>query len=437
MVFSFVNHKINFISILLSLIPLSFIAGNPAINLNIILIVIYALIIDKKKIFQIKLLPVDKLIVIFFLASLLTILFNNVGGSHNLEQSDNNHIIIKTFLFLRYLIFYFALRYYFEKNQINLNLFFITSSICVLFVCFDLFYQLSFGKDIFGYPIFHHKISGPFGEELIAGSYLQRFSLFLLITTLYLVKFKNKFNKNFFLYFFSLIIFLTIIISGNRIPFLLFLFIVFSFLLINKNLRKFFLVILITIPFVLYLVAKNNERVFNNFHGLYDQLNNITYNYFFNKDKFNPRQVPEQIYQFRSGIYTWYLNKTIGGGIKSFKFNCWDAHKKINNTWSCDTHPHNYYLEVLAELGLIGLLIVILIFISLLMIFFKKIPKNIKLSYNYVVYQVFFLLLLAEFFPIKSSGSFFSTFNASYIFLMMAIFVSISKKVNKKWYLNK
>ena len=36
------------------------------------------------------------------------------------------------------------------------------------------------GKDIFGYEIHHtgRKLSGPFGDELIAGGFIQRFSLF-------------------------------------------------------------------------------------------------------------------------------------------------------------------------------------------------------------------------------------------------------------------
>jgi hypothetical protein len=38
-----------------------------------------------------------------------------------------------------------------------------------LFVCFDIFFQFVFGQDIFGYQISPtRKLSGPFGDELIA-----------------------------------------------------------------------------------------------------------------------------------------------------------------------------------------------------------------------------------------------------------------------------
>ena len=65
-----------------------------------------------------------------------------------------------------------------EKNIINLKFFFICSAIASLFVCFDIFFQFFYGKDIFGYAATGRKLSGPFGDELIAGGFVQRFSLF-------------------------------------------------------------------------------------------------------------------------------------------------------------------------------------------------------------------------------------------------------------------
>ena len=55
---------------------------------------------------------------------------------------------------------------------------------------------------------------------------------------------------------------------------------------------------------------------------------------------------PTYLKEFYSFYNTWLLNKYIGGGIKSFRYNC--------VTFNCSSHPHNYYLEILSELGLIG-----------------------------------------------------------------------------------
>ena len=56
--------------------------------------------------------------------------------------------------------------------------------------------------------------------------------------------------------------------------------------------------------------------------------------------------------EFYSGYASWKENFFIGGGINSFYLNC-----KKTITY-CANHPHNYYLEILSEIGLIGFILV-------------------------------------------------------------------------------
>ena len=44
-------------------------------------------------------------------------------------------------------------------------------------------------------------------------------------------------------------------------------------------------------------------------------------------------------------------NKIFGSGPRSYRNEC--ENYKINR-YSCDTHPHNYYIQLLSETGLIG-----------------------------------------------------------------------------------
>ena len=60
------NTKNNFINLLFATIPLSFIAGNLVLNLNILLFILTAIIFFKGEIFRFKYDLLDKLIVIFF-----------------------------------------------------------------------------------------------------------------------------------------------------------------------------------------------------------------------------------------------------------------------------------------------------------------------------------------------------------------------------------
>ena len=131
------------------------------------------------------------------------------------------------------------------------------------------------------------------------------------------------------------------------------------------------------------------------------------------------------IKEFKTGFLTWKVNKFFGGGIKSFILNCGRA-----NIPNCVNHPHNYYLEILSELGLFGFLLFSLIFFVITFkTFIKKYFTNSSLKHNYIITPFIFLFLM-EIFPLKNTGSFFSTFNATYFFLILSILVSLVRKNN-------
>ena len=171
-----------YLSSLIAALPISFIAGNMIININLLLIIISSLLIFKEKIFQIKYYFLDKLFILFFFLILITGLLNSHNlTSNNLIKDDFFNTSIKSFLFIKYLFFYIILRFLVEKRIIKLKLFFISCSIASLFVSFDIFFQFFYGEDVLGFQGVQGKLSGPFGDELIAGGYLQRFSLFTFL----------------------------------------------------------------------------------------------------------------------------------------------------------------------------------------------------------------------------------------------------------------
>ena len=68
------------------------------------------------------------------------------------------------------------------------------------------------------------------------------------------------------------------------------------------------------------------------------------------------------------------------------------------------------------------------IFINLLYLFFK-IKNNLYTSNEKNVITAFTLLFLIEIFPFKTTGSFFTTGNSTYIFLLIAVIVGFSNKL--------
>ena len=91
-------------------------------------------------------------------------------------------------------------------------------------------------------------------------------------------------------------------------------------------------------------------------------------------------------------------------------------------------HPHNYYLEILTETGILGFILLTTIFLIVLKkSFYNKYFKDSYLK-NRVIVTPFLFLFFAEFFPFKSSGSFFTTGNATYFFLILSILISLVNK---------
>ena len=412
------NILINF---LLCLLPLSFIAGNLIINLNLLLIIIFSFVLFGKKIFSLELFLFDKLLIILFCYILISALINSLIYFEAGDKYWGKKILIKSFLFLRYLIFYFIVRFIIDQKIFNFKYFLFSASFCSLFVSLDVVLQFFYGKDLFGYPKSDYKLSGPFGEELIAGAYIQRFSIFIFFLITFFFKPKNQNIKLFTLSFLFILIFFSILITGNRMPTILFLLLYGLVFLVEKRLRSYFLLFVPMIGLIFFL-----------FYNLIPYVQNFTVSFLNRIFEFNtfikevlilgsePRMTNPYSHEFYSGFMTWKLNPFIGGGIDSFYFNC---SKTIP---FCNSHPHNYYLEILSELGVFGFILIIFILIKLLQILYIKKIYQVTNVLNRLI-MPFLLLLIIEIFPLKSSGSFFTTGNTTFIFFLLAIIMGLSR----------
>jgi len=84
-------------------------------------------------------------------------------------------------------------------------------------------------------------------------------------------------------------------------------------------------------------------------------------------------------------------------------------------------------LEILANLGLFGFFIIFILFsLIFIKIFIAKYFKKSNLNHYHLI-TPFIFLFFAEIFPIRSTGSFFTTGNATYIFLLLSIIIPLSK----------
>ncbi len=428
------NRNSNLFNFLLSMLPISFIAGNMVININVLIIIFLTLFFFYNDFFKIKINFQDKLLITFFALIIVTGFYNDLLISYSnkefAEFRGGFYTSFKSLLFLKYLLFYFAIKYLIQKNIVNLKFFFLVSSFAAIFVCIDILIQFIFGKDLFGIVAdSSRKLGGPFGSELIAGGYIQRFSLFAFFVLPLYLNIKNKKVLSCLVVFLIIIFLVGLILAGNRMPMILFLLLMFLILLFQKSARKFFFPFVFIVPILVFTAMKSNEKVSNNFTNLYMQVSGmaqLVFNYDSNKTK-----APQYYKEFATFYDTWLLNKYLGGGIKNFRYYC-HVRPNIdkNSTFVCNMHPHNYYLEILTETGLIGFFIIVIFYLIILKkTFYKKYFLVSNLQNNNLIVPFIFLFII-EIFPIKSSGSFFTTGNATYLFLILGILVGLIEKNN-------
>ena len=302
-----------------------------------------------------------------------------------------------------------------------------------LFVCFDIILQYFYGKDLFGFEPqqFGRRFSGPFGNELIAGGYIQRFSLFSFFAIILIGEKKsNKFIK-YLLPIFFLIFSFAIILAGNRMPMLIFLITIILIFIFTKQIRIYFIPTVVLFSLIFVTLFKSNDQIKTHFLDFEDKIRK-TVVAVINKDFENKDSSQYQYLKEFSTFYdTWLMNKYMGGGIKNFRYYCHERPNiDLEDEFVCNMHPHNYYLEIMTETGLIGLAITMTLFLVIIYTtFIRKYFLNTNLNNNFLI-TPFIFLFIAEILPIKSTGSFYTTGNTTYLFLIIGIMVGLLQKNN-------
>ncbi len=385
---NFEDIQFKFISILFSLVPIFLVSGPFLSDLSLILIDIFFLsyIVIKKKFSYFNNLFFKLFLFFYFLLFLSAIFSNNVSLS-----------LIKTIPYIRFGIFILAISFLLKKNiKVESYLSKIFKILIILFIILfvDSIYQFFFHKNIIGIQIDDTKrVSSFFGDELIMGSFVLRFSMILIGISFFLEKKKKYF------FFITIISFCLIFLSGERTAFFLFLIfniiIFFRFrLFLNKyNLLLILVGILISLP--LSQSKYSFDRLINmTFKQLMDKNNEI---YFF---------TPTHTELYKTSLNIYKDNPIFGSGLKTFRSECNNTKYKKSEL-GCATHPHNIYLNILSETGIL-VFIFFLIFYGYICFFIIK-NWSIKYASNYKNFEfILFLSLFINFFPIAPSGSFFN-----------------------------
>lgn len=319
---------------------------------------------------------------------------------------------------IRFLLFIFFISSL-KINEVDLRKFINFTACLVILVCLDTFYQYFVGHDIFGFmpgnPLSDpNRLSGPFDQELIVGA-------FIYLTSIPLIAFylndlsRRKIKEKFFILAFIILVFFSILISGERMAFILFLTSLSILTVINFDFKKI-LIFFSIVVFALILTFKLNTSVNYRVSNFVDDLSNFK--------KSNHFKI------FVSAIDIWKNNKAFGVGLKNFRVMC-DKNKMNSITKEknvCSSHPHNLYFELISETGTFGL-VIFLVFVILVLKYIYNISYLIDKKF-YGIFTGCALIVIMHLWPIKSSGSLFTTFTASFFWFNLGIICLIANNKN-------
>ena len=323
-----------------------------------------------------------------------------------------------SFFYFRFGVFALAIWYLIENNENTIKIFakslLFSFAICLLSGCI----QLIFDYNLIGYSNDQsHRLNLPFSDKLIFGNYLVR--LFPLLLAVFIFKYNSK-KINFFLIIFILISTdVLIFISGERTALSLFLFssiFILIFIQKYKKLRFYTLVIsiLLMISISIFSSSVRDRNISNTIHQMGLEENGKIVSTFSEKHDS----------LFFTGINIFKDNKLFGIGPKMFRKAC-DRSEYSFNEYSCSTHPHNNYIQILSETGLIGMSFVMLlniyIFLKLLNFIFKliKYKKRILSDYQICLITCFVMSL----FPLLPTLSFFNNWINIIYFLPVGFYL--------------
>jgi len=412
------------------LLPFSFIIGSTIININIILILLFGFLVIKKKNLYIKFKFTNILLILFFLSLFISTIYNH--------EYQSQRSFIKLFLFSRFLFLYLIAEILIENKILKLETFYKTSLICVSFVSCDVLIQYFFGSNIFGFkPLDNILYPGIFNQEPISGAYAQKFFLFSIISLLFI---KDIIKKNVSIIISVTFFLFAIFISDNRMPLILSVASIILLILFNSKLRSNLIVSIFIFLILGTAVIKDNKLLSQRYYNFYAKIFQPNLPWIKSETIKKVQNSGEKI---ESGIiskkieklnffseqnssqhglifihtYNSFLeNKTIGKGYKSSRRYC----NGPPEGKMCIPHPHNYHLEILHDTGLVGYFIVI---IFLILTLFQTV-KNIIIENNKLNKSILLIILtylLMEFWPIRSAGSLYATWNGTALWVGIAI----------------
>lgn len=397
------NKYINYYFLFLfSVIPISILIGSAVSLINILLIDLsfIILIIYTKNFFFLKDVSIKYLIILYFYLIL-----------NSFISIDFTEGALRNFGFLRMIILFAAFNYFFYQNYfLKRVLTFWLFIICIVLI--DVFIESFSGTNIFGYggeAYLGKRIVSFFKDEAIVGGFLNGFYLILLGFLFNEFKEKNLL----FISLFIVLLIIGILLTGERSNSIKAIFGLSFFIFFVRVLDKKIKIALASSIIILFF--------FSLFNSSYLKTR------FVNQMKIYTKQENVYFKLYNSGFEVFKTNKLFGVGNKNYRVETCknEVVDKNKKKYFCNTHPHQIYLELLSEHGIIG---TILIFYILYKLVFSKIFLTLNTK-NYLKLGTLIYIIFV-FTPIIPSGAFFNNYLLTIFIMNLSLFYASDKELN-------
>ncbi len=338
----------------------------------------------------------------------------------SLLSDDIFFSLSNSLFYFRIGIFALLISYLIDQNKKILDYFYYAFLITMPSLIFDGYFQFFTGSNLFGYEINGIRVSSFFGNELILGSYLAR--LFPLFFALFVSRPNKSFIEVIGISVIFILIDVLIFLSGERAAFVLLnlsTFFVIIFISRYKWLRLCIFVISLTI--VTIITLNNSELKYRFIEAPKESMgldSSSSKKYIF---------TPAHDSLIRTA-WNMFLDKPIlGHGPKFFRIKCKDT-KYATGIKPCDTHPHNFYIQLLAETGFIGFSFLAGLFVYFIYLMLRHVVEYFKNKKILLTdYQICLLSgLLITIWPLTSNGSIFT----NYLMLLYGLQMGFFRKNN-------
>lgn len=345
--------------------------------------------------------------------------------------SENYLLSLQSSLFyFRFIFFALSVNLVFYNNYNNCKKLFFVFLVTFSLIIVDSYIQYFTGINLFGFEYDGIRLSSFFNEEKKLGSYLSRLTPIFLGLSIFV--YGNNKIKIIFILFLVLQIDIIVILSGERSSiFYIFLSTLIISILIKR--WKIYRLIAFGISMIVstYIITSNaqvKERVI---------LKTIDQTKIFS-EKINTFSIQHQVI-YSTAFKIFKDNKIIGIGPKMFREKCKIKKYKTytdedGSVDGCQSHPHNSYIQLLVETGILGFMLIISFFIILNLYFirhlFLMIRKRIYLISDYNI--CFLSAVYINLWPIVPTGSFFNNWLSIIYFLPLGFFLPLLKSSDYK-----